>query len=300
MNISIKDYAFIITASAVVISIALYLLQRQHTKLLREKQMQGFLILTQLRSLLTHVQQHRGISNGWLNGDDTLAQRLTSLAKQVTADIDHIHQQFPDVTMQSQVQPVPRWESIATHWPRLIRNTANLTIANNLEQHNKLVLNILYFIDDIAEYYQIYKLTDAQDQSQRHDWLNLLFTAESIGQIRAIGTGVTARKSCSSVERIRLNYLCHSVQKRIEDGIDVTSAEAIKTLIMTIESDITIAQPCISMEQFFSLASHCIELVFKEFDRQSQQFEQLLYRRSQEVQPRQAERVLLPRSNKLR
>lgn len=300
MTISIKDYAIIISAMAVLIAIALYVLQKQHAKVLRHKQMQGFLVLTQLRSLLTHVQQHRGISNGWLNGDDSLTQRLRSLAKQVTADIDHIHQQFPDATKQSQKQAVPRWESITTHWPRLTQNTSNLTTANNLEQHNKLILNILYFIDDIAEHYQIYKLTDAQDQSQRHDWLNLLFTAESIGQIRAIGTGVAAGKTCSSVERIRLNYLCHSLQQSIEDGIDSASSEAMKTLIITIESDITIAQPNISAEHFFSLASQCIELVFKEFDRQSQQFEQQLYRRSQEVQPRQAERVLLPRSNKLR
>ena len=300
MNIIMMDYAIITVALSILITTALYLLQRHHVNALRHKQLQGFLVLTQLRSLLTHVQQHRGISNGWLNGDESLTQRLNSLAKHVTADINYIHQQFPDAIMQAHTHAVPRWEAITTHWPRLTRNTEKLTPANNLDQHNKLILNILYFIDDIAEHYQIYKLTDTQDQALRHDWLNLLFTAESIGQIRAIGTGVAARKNCSSVERIRLNYLCHSLQQSVEDGMSSTSAAAISTLVTTIEIHITTPQPNMAAEQFFSMASQCIELVFTEFDKQSQEFEQLIYRRSQDVQPRQAERVLLPRSNRLR
>ena len=64
MNIIMMDYAIITVALSILITTALYFLQRHHVNALRHKQLQGFLVLTQLRSLLTHVQQHRGISNG--------------------------------------------------------------------------------------------------------------------------------------------------------------------------------------------------------------------------------------------
>ncbi|PKH06067.1 hypothetical protein [Moritella sp. Urea-trap-13] len=283
MNNAFLVYGLTIFVSSMLLAISIYLVKTHQRNILRIQQRTGFNIVTRLRELLTHVQQHRGISNALLNGDVSLTSRLTPLTLKVSNSIASINKEFKAGAVDEQLQPLPRWESITEHWSRLSIKTdqlttkANqLTTANNLQQHNKLILNILYFIDDIAEQHQIYKIVDAQGESMRHMWLELLFTAENIGQIRAIGTGVAAANSCTSVERIRLNYLCHSLQQSLDDGLMLENSEQIRQLLQVVVQQITIAVPSIKAEEFFNLASACVEQILQEFDKQLQQFEQKL------------------------
>ncbi|MDX2321737.1 MAG: nitrate- and nitrite sensing domain-containing protein [Moritella sp.] len=274
MNNSILIYGFTILVSTMLIAMGIYFLKNQQRNALRIQQITGFNAVTRLRELLSHVQQHRGISNGLLNGDTSLTARLTPLTAKVSNNIARINLEFKASVFDEQLQPLSRWTSITEHWSRLSIKTEQLTSANNLQQHNKLILNILYFIDDIAERHQIYKIVDAQGESVRHMWLELLFTAENIGQIRAIGTGVAAAEKCTSVERIRLNYLCHSLQQSLEDGIMLENSEQIRQLLQVVVQQITITVPSITAEEFFNLASACVEQILQEFDKQLQQFEQ--------------------------
>ena len=290
MNNSILIYGLTILVSTMLIAMGIYLLKNQQFNALRIQQITGFNTITQLRELLSHVQQHRGISNGLLNGDASLTTRLTPLTLKVSNNIARINNECKEALFDEQLQPLSRWASITEHWSRLSKNTNQLTTANNLQQHNKLILNILYFIDDIAERHQIYKIVDAQGGSMRHMWLELLFTAENIGQIRAIGTGVAAAKTCTSVERIRLNYLCHSLQQSLEDGIMLENSEQIRQLLQVVVQQITIAAPSIKAEEFFNLASTCVEQILQEFDKQLQLFEQ-------EIMPENEKRTIMQQLN---
>lgn len=274
MNNTILIYGLTILVSILLIAMSIYLVKTHQCNALRIQQITGFNIVTRLRELLSHVQQHRGISNALLNGDVSLTSRLTPLTLKVSDSIDGINKEFKVGDVDEQLQPLPRWESITEHWSRLSIKTNQLTSANNLQQHNKLILNILYFIDDIAEQHQIYKIVDAQGEAMRHMWLELLFTAENIGQIRAIGTGVAAANTCTSVERIRLNYLCHSLQQSLDDGLMLANSEQIRQLLHVVAQQVTIDVPSIKAEEFFNLASTCVEQILQEFDKQLQQFEQ--------------------------
>ncbi|WP_017221443.1 nitrate- and nitrite sensing domain-containing protein [Moritella dasanensis] len=276
MNNTILIYGLTILVSILLIAMSIYLIKAHQCNALRSQQITGFNIVTRLRELLSHVQQHRGISNALLNGDVSLTSRLTPLTLKVSNSIDGINKEFKAGDVDEQLQPLPRWESITEHWSRLSTKTNQLTSANNLQQHNKLILNILYFIDDIAEQHQIYKIVDAQGEAMRHMWLELLFTAENIGQIRAIGTGVAAANTCTSVERIRLNYLCHSLQQSLDDGLMLANSEQIRQLLHVVVQQVTIAVPSIKAEEFFNLASICVEQILQEFDKQLQQFEQII------------------------
>ncbi|MFT7683463.1 MAG: hypothetical protein ACI935_002959 [Moritella dasanensis] len=274
MNNTILIYGLTILVSILLIAMSIYLVKTHQCNALRSQQITGFNIVTRLRELLSHVQQHRGISNALLNGDVSLTSRLRPLTLKVSDSIDGINKEFKVGDVDEQLQPLPRWESITEHWSRLSIKTNQLTSANNLQQHNKLILNILYFIDDIAEQHQIYKIVDAQGEAMRHMWLELLFTAENIGQIRAIGTGVAAANTCTSVERIRLNYLCHSLQQSLDDGLMLANSEQIRQLLHVVAQQVTIDVPSIKAEEFFNLASTCVEQILQEFDKQLQQFEQ--------------------------
>lgn len=233
----------------------------------------GFNIIYQLRELLMRVQQHRGISHGLLNGDLELKSRLLTLKSHINQHIAEFEKNNPHT------QP-ERWNSITEHWAKLSvysdkqlsTYSDSLTASNNLQQHNKLILNLLYYIEDTSKQYQLFKQQQIfkQHKPVESAWLQLLFTAESIGQIRAIGTGVAASKTCSSVERIRLNYLCHSLQQKISDQSVTCHIHSVQTLLDIVEQQLLQDSVTTTAEAFFNLASECISSFYKEFDNEHQ------------------------------
>lgn len=234
-----------------------YVRKQQHAKQ-AETASRGLSQIQHLRTLLMLMQQHRGISNGFLNGDATLKSRMIS-----TTDL--LNKGMSAINMSAEKVLVQRWLSIQAHWHKLSTSVTHLTPANSLQQHNKLILNLLYCIEDTHEKYDIANRLKATHQST---WLQLLFTTESIGQIRAIGTGVAASKQCSSVERIRLNYLCHSVQEKINNKQIMIHVDKVEALLASVENQLLQAHTTIGADSFFANASQCIELFYAEFDLQ--------------------------------
>ncbi len=258
----------VIGLSCIILAVLLkQLVQRKTQQLQRRQQAEGVKILNQLRCLLAKIQLHRGLSNGYLSGQEKLLPRITAITAEINTITAQLDQSAPALRQLS------RWAAITEHWQRLSNKALSLPSTNNLQQHNKLVLNVLYLIDDVAEKYQLHKVLDNKNQSVQYLWLELLFTAESIGQIRAIGAGVAAVKHCSSAQRIRLNYLCHSLQHSLMVNLSQSNERHIINLIKVTETQITIAKPTMSADDFFALATECIEDILAYFDQQLSQIE---------------------------
>jgi len=220
----------------------------------------GILYLKNMRSLLMYIQQHRGLSNSYLNGNlkaEIDIERLEILIEKEIVDISAI---------EGWISINSKWESIVDHWGRIHARYKNIDAEMNLKQHNLLIANLLYFIDDLAYVHHLGQLgvIDATDT----DWRNLLFMAEYIGQVRALGMGALTKGYCSSVLRIQLNHL----KGKIASNINPNWAELIKSdfahLLQIIEAQVMIDAPTITPAEYFTLATGCIEHVLLEFDRQ--------------------------------
>jgi hypothetical protein len=135
----------------------------------------------------------------------------------------------------------------------------------NFKQHNILIANLLYLIDDIADVHHLSKITgDAMDT----DWRYLLSVAEYIGQARALGTGVAARGECSGVLRIQLNHLRNKIASSVDSSWPDKSRIEIQQLLRCIETQLIGERPSIQAGDYFTLATRCIEHVLEQFDRQ--------------------------------
>jgi hypothetical protein len=231
----------------------------------------GLLKLGICRKLLAQFQQHRGLSNGILNGDITLTSRLGATSELIQQSITDIITLYPDIAENE------RWLSMDDHWRRLSVYYHNLSVRHNLEQHNKLVLNLLYLIDDIAVKNKLHQLHNTESKSIQYLWQELLFTAENMAQIRALGTGIAAANLCTPVERIRLNYLCQSLDQSIEGQHNQDYLLIIAHLLKVIDCEITIDKPTIKADCFFDIATECIDMTFACFDKQLNLIEQKLH-----------------------
>lgn len=242
---------------------------------LNRKKNQAALLFTQgveyiklLRILLTYVQQHRGLTTGFINGNAAVKpdiEKITVKIKNIMVEIDDAGEWIHDNV---------KWISLVDHWSRLRMNYVQGDADKNFKQHNVLIANLLYLIDDVADVHHLSKITgDAMDT----DWRYLLSIAEYIGQARALGTGVAARGECSSVLRIQLNHLRNKIASSVDSSWPEKSRGEIQQLLRCIETQVIIEYPSIQASDYFKLATNCIEHVLDQFDRQ---IERLQYYRN--------------------
>ncbi|MFT5880243.1 MAG: hypothetical protein ACI86X_001371 [Moritella sp.] len=255
----------------VITTCYLFILTKKQRHQQHQLHVTGLLKLDKYRKLLAQFQQHRGLSNGILNGDITLTPRLEAASKLIQQSITDIIATYPDMAENE------RWLSMDDHWQRLSVYYHNLSVRHNLEQHNKLVLNLLYLIDDIAVENKLHQLHNEESKSIQYLWQELLFTAESMAQIRALGTGIAAANLCTPVERIRLNYLCHSLEQSIAGQHNQNYLLTIAHLLTVIDCEVTIDKPTIKADRFFDIATECIDMTFASFDKQLNLIEQKLH-----------------------
>lgn len=256
----------------------LFTLQNQQ-RCRRQLQIDGLVKLNSIRKLLTHVQQHRGLSNGVLHGEINLRPRLKTVSDSINNIQQDIGDNYPGLLAHD------RWQAMLDHWQRLAVDCTNLHVRNNLEQHNKLILNLLYLIDDIAFATKLHKLNNTHSESIQFLWQELLFTAESIAQIRALGTGIAAAKICTRAERIRLSYLCQSLEQSINIQQNQDYHLKISHLLKVIDNEIIITRPTIKAGHFFNIATESIDMILASFDEQLNNVEYKLHISTTENHP---------------
>ena len=218
---------------------------------------QGLNYVRVMRILLTHVQQHRGLTTGFLNGNQDAKAEIQALQHKIRKEIVEVN------NLGVWVQANEKWRSILDHWSRLSSHYASGEAMNNLKQHNQLIANILYFIENIAD---AHHLDSKAPAAFAHQWRSLLFIAESIGQARALGTGVVAKGECSSVLRIQLNHLRNKIASHTGEYLSPQACAEIEQLLHCIETDVVIDQPTISPKAYFQLATRSLERVMEQFD----------------------------------
>lgn len=165
--------------------------------------------LADLKQVVILIQRHRGLSCGYLNGDIALDDSITPLQQELNQLWCSFDQAHPHI------QQDKLYMGIREHWSRLQGHWRKQVLSNNMEQHNRLILNLLYLIENEAERNALLvKLS----RTHGHDiaWKELLDTIETIGQTRATGMAVIAVGECSAVARIKLKFLLDKGQSQLE------------------------------------------------------------------------------------
>ncbi len=244
-----------------VIAVIIYLNHQHAKKNKQARQLQGINWLKKLKRLLTAMQQHRGLSMGYLNGDKALVKRIQPLE-------ESINQQIREINLEKDwLQDNLVWFGINDHWLRLSVHYEEYESEHNFRQHCHLIANLLSLIEDCAEYHHLHELVYTQKDNANLLWSQLLITAEHIGQARAIGTSIAAAQKSSAVQRIRLNYLQTSINEFIATPNQQLDNTLIVELLTTIDTKILSDTASISAEAFFNLATAALDSLSDNFDR---------------------------------
>lgn len=231
----------------------------------RQRQAQGVIWLQVMRLLLTHIQRHRGLSSGILNGDRSLQEKLEEVRRQVNRDFDQIGK------VEGWVGQHEAWHTITQHWGRLVGAT-RLSVAHNLDQHNRLIKNILVFIDDIAMEHHLY----TGMQTKANIWRDLLMLAEYVGQIRALGTVIASNRdewddpltnrTRQDLQNLSQDLVTALEAPRCRTGLDGDNLQRILDFLAYVDLQLLHQGPLVSATDFYGTATGVLDRLYERFD----------------------------------
>ncbi|MBE2260616.1 MAG: HAMP domain-containing protein [Rhodobacteraceae bacterium] len=155
-----------------------------------QQELVGIELIKPLASLIQDLQVHRGLSSGVLNGDDRMEYRRAAREKRVNEAFAALVASLPPSLAASEA-----WTKIVANWASIAKDGLKLAVAENFAAHTRLIGELQGLQGGIADQYA---LTNDPDIDSRYliDTVvdELPLALESMGQLRALGTGALSRK----------------------------------------------------------------------------------------------------------
>ncbi len=157
-----------------------------------EQERLGVEYIAQLRKPIADIQQHRGMSAAFLNGDASFRERMQQ--RQEAIDSQFAVLRGIDQRLGSALKTGEKLAAVERNWATLKREVTGYTAPQSFERHTALIGELRDFITYIADTSNLI-LDPELDSYYLMDLMvaRLPALTEGMGQSRAIGSGVAAR-----------------------------------------------------------------------------------------------------------
>jgi hypothetical protein len=240
--------------------------RKKHRKMLRR--IHGISALQTGVTLMSALQQHRGMSSGLLNGNDSFRTGLINKqaeARSILASMKSLIDQSPELAPDRRTL-----ENVTTGLEAIISDLKKMTPEQSFSRHTELVRNTIHLIGDMGEHLGLMD-NEGTPLAMLSNLLllRLPLLMESIGQARALGSGYAAKGQVGAVGRIRLSFLESHIREcrenmHIPGNNGSAATEKVEALLDLLEKEfIQTDEVNISPEQFFKAATDAIESCLK-------------------------------------
>ena len=259
----------------------------------------GLAYLKITRLPIEHIQQHRGMTSAYLNGNQGFRDRI--LQKRHDVDQHLASLQATDEELGGTLATAGRLQEILSQWETIKDNSLNATSADSLKAHNALVARLIDLMSHVADTSEI-TLSPALDSyylgnALAHRLPNL---TENMGLARALGSSAAATNIFTQSTYTQLAVFTenihnsnHNLRKGLAAAFDdnpqlgktlsrqvKANDEAITQLATLLRRDLLDADPItISSDAVFSTATQAITKTYALFDAIVPQLDALLAER---------------------
>ncbi len=266
-----------------------------------KKERLGIAYYQPLKTFLNGVQKHRGLSYTYLNGEASYEERMTREQQNIDLAIQAVNE--ADLKYGTELETTEKWKALQGKWQSLQKEAFTLQAKKSFAIHTALVDDTLSFISHIADSSNLI-LDPELDSYYLMDGIvmKLPSVSEKIGQTRAIGTGVTARKAFQDGEREQLIALLVHINSTYDaaiSGLDVAIKEnpaigdqlkasrekndaAINSFMEKLQKIISSERPDTRPDEYFDAATKAIEANFGLYDQEAAVLDGLLQTRIDE------------------
>jgi hypothetical protein len=191
-------------ALAIFILMALTMVHRRRNWINAEKSLDKTLAACRsLLALVGNFQQHRGMSSALLSGDQGFKARLDAKGYEIERLIPSLREVARDESLRA--HPCLTLNDLALfqfNWGQLREKLVGLSVEQSIAQHSFLIDQLLHWLAALGESRVELLLADSGARGLVRNYASRLpALTECLGQARALGTSVAARRGCSAVAR---------------------------------------------------------------------------------------------------
>lgn len=228
---------------------------------------------TRLIGMLSALQQHRGLSTGWLAGDASFESRMHARRR----DIDALMPALMAVAAHENgmLRPCFTVQDAALfrhRWRELVDGLAKATPEQNIAAHTRQIERLTGMLAALGEArIELPGGSTLPPGLAKNFAYRLPALSECLGQARAIGSGAAAAGQCAPVARVRLVFLASRAESLLRQASEVDGGQAagllarqnvdrLATLVRT--GLLASARTTITAEAYFAAATEAIDSVF--------------------------------------
>ncbi|QDX80345.1 hypothetical protein B9N43_03135 [Denitratisoma sp. DHT3] len=232
-------------------------------------ELRGIAVASSVNHLVQLTQEHRGLSSGVLNGNETLKAPRNTKSGEVAAALAEV-----DAALAPALRASQEWQRVRDDWQKIQADGLNWAQSANFSAHTDLVGRMLNTAVTVADHYEMtleralgtYYLMDIAIHK-------LPSAQERMGQLRALGTGILAKQELTEERRTQLLKLMAELEDDVRklkqnaekvrrhataagdevaagvDGFAQTSREATRTIEQAILSGAFNMEPKAYFEQ---------------------------------------------------
>lgn len=283
----------------VVATLALLVTEMNKEIEFAQKEKSGVEYLLTVKQLLKDLQQHRGMASTYLSGDKSFQEKLVTKQREIEKDIQIIDS--VDQRMGNTLQTSKDWNAIKIKWRALTGQVMSLQPAESFEIHTALISEVLALNAHVGDTSNLILDPGLDTNYLMASILNdLPHWSESLGQARALGSSVAAKKSITNQEKNKLIFLETQIKSSLSStsrGIEVAfkvnpslrptleksvqdNIKATNNLLAVLETEVINAdQIVITAKDYFALATATIDTLFTTYDLEAPVLDNLLQAR---------------------
>ncbi len=227
-----------------------------------------------LLRLLSNLQQHRGLSSGWLAGDKSFEARMIGKRGEIEALFAEL---VPFVARESlQTRPCLTSNELTLFrfkWRTLADELARGNVEQNIAQHSHLIGTVLDWLAALGEARIELCGGDCLAPGLVRNYAHRLpALSECLGQARAIGSSVAARHACPAVARVRLMFLIARSESLLDQAcaagdpgsLGGRAKAAVGAMATTVRTDMLAASGVtLSADAYFALSTRAVDAVLE-------------------------------------
>ena len=230
-----------------------------------------------LLALVGHFQQHRGMSSALLSGDQGFRARLDGKGREIEGLIPSLREVAREES--ARAHPCLTLNDLSLfqyNWGQLREKLAGLSVEQSIAQHSFLIDQLLQWLAALGESRVELLLVDRCARGLVRNYASRLpGLTECLGQARALGTSVAARRGCSAVARVRLMFLVARAEALLNQANEVggrggkaeKAAIAVQQMARVIRTRMLLSSGIsVAAQEYFDIATAAVDSVFAWID----------------------------------
>ncbi|CAM3739734.1 methyl-accepting chemotaxis protein [Marinicrinis lubricantis] len=264
----------------------------------------GTAYIREIMPFMLSIQQHRGLMNGYLNGDQSSESSLMKISKEIEAEITRLMEL--QAGQGARLELEDSWNAIVSEWNTLEERAASMTAPESFAQHTELIDNLIHHIVEAADRSSLTLDPEIETYYLMDAMVNQIpMLIEQTGQVRGQINGALARRSLSTDERIQtmlqqeqIKSAYYGMNKGLERATSANeslkasigvvgeqSIHSINGFLQTLDEQILNAETLqMNPQDFFNIGTETIDHAYAFFTSINSELDRLLSERRSEDQ----------------